>query len=241
MSYPFYIYNSKKCHGYFFNDKDKLYHKCDKIIIKNYVTKLATAPQIIYQDIRCLLDVANDKIPIGDDLIYIPSTKEYRKRDSNDYFTYSFEPLSGGQGVNDYLRTIIPNSEELYKLQLFLFLSMTSYNNGLVIIVNGDVDTLFNLLSQLDPLIKLGHPSLYCESYASKTNLESVSQARVVLCNINDRTLRLAEPIKSYNFPIQYHGIVYQTNKIKPIINVVKTDINRLFKKEQILDWILSL
>ena len=102
---------------------------------------------------------------------------------------------------------------------------------------------------KLDPLIKQGRSSLYCESIVSKTTLNEIHQSRIVLCDIGHRTLRIAHPPynKTYSYPIQYHGIVYQDNHInvpsKKIldrtVNIESIENDITFSPADVLGWIL--
>lgn len=259
LSHPFYIYETKKCHGYVYSPIDSLYHTCNKHNIKRYLSKDSEVPEIISIDLRCLMDIASDKIPINPDLILIPSTMKYRKRTSNDLFTYSLEQPTSNPEFNIYMDNLIPQEYDRTLFRHFLKLSLTSPINKeqitprCHIIVRGDksdVDALFSILLKLDPIIKQGRASLYCESNVNKITLDEIHQSRIVLCDIGHRTLRIANPPynKTYERPIQYHGLVYQNQPINPsskeiydrTINIATINNDVTFTSSDVLGWILS-
>lgn len=273
LSYPFYIYDSKKYHGFIYTPVDRLYHPCHKHNIRKYLPKGYEIPQIIIEDLRSMMDIASDKIPINPDLILIPSTMKYRKRTSTDFFTYSLQPPTYNLQFNIYMTHLIPRDYDRSLLHRFLMLALTSNISSLknnqpstnsqshvschipakcYIIVHGDnisVNALFSILLKLDPIIKQGRISLYCESNVNKTTLDEIHQSRIVLCDIGHRTLRIANPPydKMYQRPIQYHGIVYQDKHInipskevmERTVTLASVNNDITFTPGDVLGWIL--
>lgn len=252
ISYPFNIYDHKKHHGFIYSPIDKLYHQTDKYTVKKFVprdTQIINEKEI---DLRPLMDVVNDKIPIGENQILVPSTKEYRERNSQDYFTYSLEYPVYNNRVEIYLTKLISSDTERSFLKNYLLSSLISYSPSLYIIIHGErksAELLFRLLSLLDPIIKYGRFSLYCEEIVNKIVLDEIHQAKIVLCDIMNRTLRIAHlsDNKNYNRPIQYHGIVYQKDlscfakdNIGQIVKLNSQVDEKGFSPGELLGWILS-
>lgn len=244
MTDNFYIYDSQKVHGYMYSPIDKLYHKCDRYSHKKHVSN----PVFVYQDLRLLMNVIRDAIPINNDKILIPSTNKYRQRNQNDYFTYAINPPVFTNNVHNYIVKLIPDDIQYNKLKQHIFNSLTMYTPKSYIIIRGDGDgmnTLFKLLSTLDPLITMCKKTVYCEPYVNNVVLDVICQSRIVLCNIGDKTVRIAEPNKSNKYPIQYHGIIYQTpyyskEDDEKIIYIKSTSSVESFTSGEILGWVLS-
>lgn len=245
-TYPFYIYDQHKSHGYIFSSKDNLYHHCDLHNIKKY----SPYKSIIHHDLRPIMDLANDIIPIDSNLVLIPSSKQYRHRTSDDHFTYSLKSPQYSDLLDTYMIELIPSDSDRSLLRNYILSSLISYIPHSFLIVNGSstsIDILFGLLFKLNPLITFGRTALYCESNVNKTTLDEIHQSRLVMCNIGTRTLRVAsQPDKKYNHPIQYHGIVYQldnnySQKIPDkTINISMVKSIQSFDSSEILGWFLS-
>lgn len=244
MNNPFYIYNQRKYLGYVYDPRDHLFHHCDRHLLH----KFSTTPIIINKDISKILDISNDKLPLENGKIIIPSSKTIRDRDHDDYFTYYLRSPSENLNVKEYIKELLPHPLHYRMLHSFIMSSLIKYTPHKYLIVDGSdigVKQLFNLLSKLDPIIKYCRPSLYHEAYVNKIAFDDIYQSRIVLCDINDKTLRFASlpPEKQYNKPIQYHGIIHKTNTTginrDNIINVmsVKEEIN--FTSADVLGWIL--
>jgi hypothetical protein len=195
------------------------------------------------------MDIANDKIPVSDNFIFIPSSKSLRLRTSNDYFTYSLQIPYINNDFTLFMNTLIPSSHHQSILRNHITQSLISnIHLRKYITINGSessVNSLFDILSILSPLIKRSKPSLYCESYVNKSTLDDVNKSRIVLCNINYRTIRIAQlkPNKNYKLSLQYSGIIYQGNynqsihnsiTLQPIENVVYPTPG------EVLGWIFS-
>lgn len=266
VSYPFYIYDLKKFHGYIYSSFDSLYHLCDKYNVKKHIPQNNPFPEIINKDLRPIMDMANNKIPIGNDLIYIPSTKNYRIRTEDDYFTYSIDDSINQVGVdiNPYMNLIIPSNDDRILLRNHIITALSTHiiydpnikqiPNSSYLLIHGcekSAEMLFNILSKLDPLITKGKISLYCETNVSKTVLTQIKKSRIVLCNIKQRTIRVAQPPnKPFEHPIQYHGIIYQDivnyditlskHNNSDFISLCETDFNIGFTAGDILKWVLS-
>jgi hypothetical protein len=246
--YPQYIYDIKKSHGYIYDSSDSLYHHVDRYTVRKYL--YGNEDTIVVQkDIRSILDIANDKLPIGNDKILTPSSLTFRERTPDDYFTYSLEYPIYNERVRLFIRKLVPNFEQYNALHMYLGLSLISYTPRSYIIVRGsDIATkqLFHLLSRLTPLIKIARSSVYCEAYLSKIALDEIYRARIVLCDVENRTLRIANPPygKTYKRPIQYQGIVSQKEPVKSctdiIVDISIVDHVETFSSGEILAWILT-
>lgn len=254
-THPFYIYDTRKYHGYIYSPIDALYHLCDKHNIRKYISSSPNTPEVQIKDLRSVMDMANNKLSITPDLILIPSTMEYRPRCCDDYFTYSIEAPIPSTRLNTYMNKIIPVIEERILLKKFLKLALTSMvSHKLYIIISGKeqaVNVLFALLLKLEPIVKQSRPSIYCESNVNKSTLDEIHQARIVVSDIGHRTLRVADPPydKVYQRPIQYYGLVYQDKSVityrsrdvtERIVNIETIEDNEIiFTPGEILGWIL--
>ena len=250
----FYVFDSVKNHGYIYSPIDRLYHMCDIYNIRKYLPSKSSVPLIVNKDLRPFMDISSDKIPIGTDMIYIPSTRTYRPRTYNDYFTYYLGHPTHNIEFDNYMNAIIPNHDHQNILRSHILNSLTRHishdTHHSYIIINGPieaVESLFDNFCKLDPLIKQGRPSLYCEAYVNKSVFDEVSRARIVLCKINYRTLRVAQirNHKSHDRYTQYSGIVYQNSntaitrdRSAPSIILNEIETYPCFTQNEILAWL---
>ena len=238
-SFPFNVHDMEKIHGYIYSPKDRLYHFSDLFHVKLYQSPDC---EFIPNDLRSIIDLASDTIPIASDKILIPSSKKLRLRTPNDYFTYQLDHPFCNPELVQFITLLIPDEKQRNSLKQFLFRSLTTYTPESFIIVNGDNhNELKNLLLKLDPIVKRGRKSLYCETSVNKTTLDEVNQARIVICNIENRTLRIANPRIKHRYlrPIQYHGVVFQDLPLEKAIKVSDIVTHRKFTSGEVLGWIL--
>lgn len=255
--YTFNIHNRRKTHGYVYSPIDRLYHLCDRHNIKKNTGQVLDVSKWFDEDLRGIIDLAEDKIPIAAGNILTPSTGEIRPRDEHDYFTYEMEypardSVNSVHLLSRYLSELIPKKRHYELLRYFLHMSLIHYAKDCYIVVKGSPEAntdLINILLMLDPIIKRGRHTLFCETNINRITLDEVHQARIVLCDIGDRTIRTAQPFpeKSYERPIQYHGIVFQRHVPTSVpelksrtINITTVPSNHIFTSGDVLAWILS-
>ena len=94
-------------------------------------------------------------------------------------------------------------------------MSLIYYDKNNYIIIRGSSEAnsnLINILLTLYPLINHCRHTLFCETCVNKITLDEIHQARIVLCDIGDRTIRPSQSFigRPYERPIQYHGIIFQ-------------------------------
>lgn len=242
-----YIYDDKKLHGYVYSEKDNIFHFCDKFSINKLLDRKINSDDYIKIDLRSELDISTDRIPISLDKIFIPSLNIYTPRSCRDLFTYYMPFPIYNEKLQLYMENLIPDKYHLYRFHNFLYTSFINYTPKEYISITGSnsaVNKLYLLLYKLSPLITYGRSSLYCESNVSKSTLLEINKARIVLTDIGERTLRVADPPhnKKYKLPIQHHGIVYQIpiNTKKDYINIIDNETQDIsnFTSENLLYWI---
>ncbi|CAH6419427.1 Hypothetical protein HVR_LOCUS621 [uncultured virus] len=289
-THPFLIYDQRKLHGYIYYPGDTLYHFTDRQNLRKYIPKnhIATdiissecskssgennLPPFITKDLRSIMDFSQDTLPIKDNKILTPSICAIRDRNETDHFTYQLDvsadrvfARSFSDRISIYMKLLIPNEAHRNLLRSFLKSSLITYVPESFIVIKGETEAyeqLANLLLLLDPLIKKGRKTLYCELNVNKIALDEVHQARIVICDVGERTIRVAQPpIRSkvkglnphsgvetfYQRPIQYHGIVFQQNigQSSPrgiqerTIELITTLTDKTFTSEDVLAWILA-
>jgi len=334
--YPFMIYDKRKLHGYIYDPIDRLYHFTDRHSLRKFTSRNHESPQFLEKDIRLMMDVITNAIPINcgsmiscitqtltsnsnqNELqIILPdlyphesvqdqSTKDrlsaeqviskaneilttegniasytsessivtklshnlgsqpiadnkhpqdnlklvIRKRTPDDYFTYELQVPNLTKRIINYMKILVPNKSQREILHKFLQLSLITYTPKSCLVIRGTNESkrsLFRLLLTLDPIIKKGRSALYREAHVNKTTLDEVHQARIVLCDIGDSTLRIADPPfeKEYLRPVQYHGIVAQNKQLDDlpkhkIIHMVEVYTHTIFTSGEVLGWILQ-
>lgn len=252
--HPFYIYDQRKSHGYIYYPRDRLYHFSDRHTLKRYCIDSSAIPEFIRKDLRGIMDGSSDIIPIAPGRILIPSTGKIRDRNETDYFTYELQAPTDFNRIQRFIEKMVPNECQRELLQKFLQLALIRYAPDIFVVIRGPakaVEQLFNLLSTLDPIIKTGRISLYCETNVSKIVLDEVHKTRIVLCNLKDRTIRCAQPPinKPYERQIQYHGLIAQERSIQEpstevkehTIQINSVNADESFMGGEVLGWILDL
>lgn len=244
----FYVFDEKKGHGHVWNPKDRLYHLTDKQHLKKIVKDLTIVT--IQKDLRSCINLYEDKLPIGDDILQV-STGQMRKREKEDYFSFVLMKSENPDRFEGFMKRMIHDTQEYLLLKEFLYNSLTSTESGKFLLLKGNEDsmkTLFECLSKLDPLVKTGRSSLYCEAYINKLSLQEIQSARIILVNIEDRTLRVGvlPSDKRYERSLQHHALVYQKNAIQDTGDYRKQTIKlskvsqESFSEGEILGWILQ-
>lgn len=250
--YIFHIYDNHKSHGYIYSSDDRLYHPTDRQSIRKYIPRNVSYQEFPNSDLRPIMDIAHDILPI-DDKILIPSSGVTYERSTRHHFTYKLESPVYNDKVSQYIKQLIPNIEEYNKLHKFLYSSLVSYTPDNYIIINGSDDAvskLFSILLLLNPIVKRSRRAVYREYEINKTTLDEIQQARIVLCDVGKNTIRVAlPPLKNtYTRPIQYHGVIYQDPNpctINPrdesnVIHIQDVSENILITPGEVLGWILE-
>ena len=262
--YPFHVYDTRKSHGFIYSPIDNLYHLCDGYRVHDHIVKdnglnIFTGNNmdeltdislgtniIIIKDLRPLMDISNNMLPISLNKIIIPSTKEYRDRVITDCFTYCLEPPSFNDKTDSHIAELIPNPRHRTLVRNFIKQALIQYTPNTCIILTGarsGCEALYSLLEKLNPCIKRCRKSLYCESeIKSKITLNEIYESRIVLCDIETRTLRIAKPNCSTNYTLQYHGIVFtdQTNSRSTIQISEAPSTTTELTPSDILGWIIQ-
>jgi hypothetical protein len=253
--FVFNVYDKRKLHGYVFFGKDALYHDINFSIIMRFASNNRSVPETAEFDLRKLVDAKHDVLPIDCREVIIPSTGETRARTIDDYFTYSLERPIKSTRASHYFSSFFLNQASCEKFRSFLRKSMICYTPDSYLLILGNKDVIFHLFStllSLKPLIKAGSMDLYCEQYVTKTVLDEVRSARVVLCDLLHRTIRVGHypPNKRYDYTIQYHGIITKITRpefpsAEMIERIIDVNDNCVVSQDyitpgEILNWILS-
>lgn len=255
--YPFNVYDLRKTHGYIYSPVDHLYHNCNRHNIRKHAGRVVDISEWTDKDLRGIMDFSSDTIPIAVGKILTPSSGEIRLRNEYDYFTYEIDAptvkgLDSVHLLSQYFSQLIPKKDDYELLRSFLRTSLIRYTENSYIVIRGSPEAnsnLINILLKLDPIIKRGRHTLFCEISVNKITLDEIHQARIVLCDIGYRTIRPSHSFigKPYKRPVQYHGIVFQTQILQPIndlkcktVNIVHVPTDEMFTPGDILAWILS-
>lgn len=229
----FYVYNSRKRLGYIYLEDRKLWHKVDRFSIRRFFTTW----DIIEEDIRPKLDKQKNLIPLGYE-VYNVKTRELSSRLPDHYFTYFLEyPRFAERRVMD---SLFENPADAQKVRKFIKQAIKGSSSRKYLPLKGNGDALFRILSQLHPLITFGQSCLYCEEIAKSSAIELCESSRLVLCNVGDRTIRIASPAR--NQVTQYSALVLN-NSDRPdniIIKSVDYDETREPDASEVLFWILG-
>lgn len=222
----FHQYDVKKQHGHIFNPASKLYQNIHLTNQANY--------QIISEDLRCKLNLFRSEIPIMTGLILDIDTFKIRTRTDGDYFTYEIEYPIYNPHLSNYIRLITGDNYTIIKK--FIRQSLTSSGN--LLLISGHTDKLFNLLLSLNPLIMIGHKSLWCEQYASLKYFQDIETAKIILVDLGDRTVRRAQvKSKLYTRTLQFNSLVKTSSTSAiPIYDVVDEN----FTAGELLEWIIT-
>ena len=203
-----YIYDIRKKHGFYYDPEKKIYIAIDKIYCQKY------NPKIIFKDLRPHLDeLPINHIPICQGLLLNCITKETTIRNQNDLISYELPCcIQQSKSQNNVKFTVAELMERLCPQYLILQHYLNLFIRGLgppCICVKGSTQKLFDILLLLKPIVQIGNPWLYSQTHARKKMVESISQARIILVDIKDKTLRIANNTEFGGlFPIQYRGIV---------------------------------
>lgn len=194
----FFVYNERKRLGYIYLEERGLWHKVDRYSVKRFLPE----PQLLILDVRDKLDRAHNLIPIEDKVLDLKKRKIV-PRSAEHYFTYYLERPRMG---NSRLINKLFSEVDSVKIRKFIYLAFKGSERKDFLTVKGDYSTLFKWLSQLYPLVQFVNPDFYCEATVGQVSLEKCASARLLLCNIGDRTLRIAQPNRDH--VTQYSALV---------------------------------
>jgi hypothetical protein len=228
----FYIDSTKK-HAYIYNEREKLYKTIDRPSIKkgNYVE--------INIDIRKNLDKIYGMIPIVDGKILDIITGKIIERNKLSYFTYELSGISPYCG--DFFKNLITNDYERFVFKKFLYNALITYSPQKYILIKASVSArkiFTELLLKLHPIIDVCDPCFYYSFECSKSKLEKIYRAKLVICETDTtKTIRIAQPCTMFPFTVQYHGLLFHDEgqiKINDIEN------KNLPSEKEFLYWILN-
>jgi hypothetical protein len=244
----FYVYDQRKLHGYFYHHQDKLYYGTHISLVHCLFDQERITIISNPLDISSKLDIAQNVLPISGGLLLTVSTLATRARTVDDYFSYQLPFVLDYPSNNIWVRYIeatIPDAGQRERFRSHLYDSLVGNNRqGSYIVLEGETaQPLFCALSVLDPIVKVAKPALYCETEANKTSLHEVRQARIVLCELANRTIRVARPVTRYNGNIQYRAILHQKDALirAPNAIAIKTVVENIdVTCNELLQWIIK-
>ena len=236
-----YIYDSKK--GLGFACINGLYRHINKHFLQRYPIPT------IERDLRPIMDLLpSSHIPVAPCNLLNLSTGQVRPRTPEDYVTYELPTPRLDPSVEAWMSQLGPTQD----LRMYLFQFLQGQGPPYVILIGPGVSRLFEALALLKPLIGLGDRRLYTEMYARRKMLQEISQCRIVLVNIGDRTLRVADFQEFQGIlPIQYHGLVqvqsisqtqslFQSTPNGPTLTFSGIPSEITFGVAELLGWIIS-
>jgi len=235
-----YIYDLRKKHGYRYDKDLKLYVQINKGFFHKH------NPKIVQLDLRPHMDeLPLDHIPVHGSLLNCQTLTEYI-RDHKNLISYELPtPKFIYPNVVVWMQKLCPRQDNLIHFHNILNSFIRGRGPPCIVVYGPGVESLFQGLLLLKPIIQEGNRCLYSETHLRKRMLESISQARIILTDIQDRTLRFGDTSEFTNFfPIQYRGIV----KVQDI-SQVKSDIWSIelthpgdisFTASELLGWIID-
>jgi hypothetical protein len=236
-----YLYDSRKRLGYVY--MQGRYHQVNRSFFQKF------APTVLDRDLRPIMDALPVYyLSIAPGTMLNVSTGLRRPRTRDDYITYELPSPHFDATVQEWMASLGVTESLRHYLREFLQGLGCSH----IIVMGSGVDAFFEALALLKPVINWGDRRLYTETHARRKMLQEVSQCRIVLANIGNKTFRLAET-KEFQaiLPIQYHGVVqiqyisqiqspFQTTPTAPIFHLTGIPRERRFGAAEILAWIIA-
>jgi hypothetical protein len=237
-----YIYDSRKRLGFAYIHG--LYRRINKHFFQKYPIPT------VDRDLRPLMDhLPVEHIPVAPCNMLNLATGQVRPRTPEDYVTYELPTPRWDPSVDTWMSQLGPSQT----LRSYLYQFIQGRGPSHITLMGPGVPQLFETLVLLKPIIDWGDRRLYTESHARRKMLEEVSTCRIILVNIGDRTLRLADTREFHDIlPIQYRGLVQiqsinQTHSLLGPTTTEETVIvsgvpsnDRTFGAAELLAWIIQ-
>lgn len=232
----FYVYQSRKHLGYIFLLDRRLWCKVDRFSINKFLSQNEEI-EVIHSDVRAVLDSHKNLIPIGSH-VYDCYEHKWSLRSSEHYFTYYLDEPQ--RGCSLVMNDIFSSKNDSEVVRKFLVKALRGHSDKKHLQLYGDCTALFRRLSQLYPLVVIVPASFYCEETAKVSLLEKYHSARLFLCDIGKRTLRVAQ--SSPRHKTQYRSLVHVDGANAQGISLLGADYeDDEPNAREILGWILNL
>lgn len=206
-----FVYDERKGRGFMYDEERKLY-----IVVDRHFLQANPDVATISKDLRPLMNL----LPSGHLPFYpgqmLTSDLSYRPRTPEDHVTYELPPPSS------HLSLLQPQLQPQYEeVRKFLREALGGRGAPYMVVRGEGVESLFEALLVLFPLVQRGNRRLYSEQYLRRKQVEEVSSARLVVVDLEDRTLRFPDltPFQG-QFPIQYRGLLHirDPSQVIPIL-----------------------
>lgn len=242
-----YIHDSRKRLGYAY------IHGFYRRINKHFFIKYSIPT--VERDLRPIMDrLPPNHLPVASCNMLDLATGQVRPRTPEDYVTYELPTPRFDPAVDTWMSQLGSTQD----LRLHLHQFIRGQGPPHLTLIGPGVPRLFEALTLLKPLINWGERRLYTESHARRKMLEEISQCRIILVNIGDRILRVADSREfQETIPIQYHGLIQiqsvsqahslfrstssdvtSTPTVTLTLSGIPTDLN--FGAAELLAWIIQ-